>query len=78
MHGRGDMDVTMSTTMLNCERRTCVSLLERAVFVTRSMLGLTNGGWRDGDVRGREVKEEGKGEDKSIDAGLERPCCCIV
>ena len=33
------MDVTISTTLLNYERRTCVSLLERAVFVTRSMAG---------------------------------------
>jgi hypothetical protein len=28
--------------------------------------------------RGGEGKEEGKGGGKSIDASLERPCCCIV
>ena len=30
------------------------------------------------DIRGGEGKEGGKGGDKSIDAGLERACCCIM
>ena len=29
-------------------------------------------------VRGGEGKEGGKGGDKSIDAGLEQACCCII
>ena len=58
-----------------------MSLLDSAVFVTRSVLGLTNGGCSLAEivgVKGGEGKEGGKGGDKSIDAGLERPCCCIV
>ena len=35
-------------------------------------VGVTEG------VRGGEGKEGGKGGGKSIDVGLERPCCCIV
>ena len=77
MNGIRDMDLTTSTCSLNSERRTCVSLLDKAVFVTRSMSGLTNGVGETKGVRG-EGKEGGKGGDKSIDAGLERPCCCIV
>jgi hypothetical protein len=42
------MDLNMSTSLLNSERRTCVSLLDSAVFITQLVLGLTNGGWRDG------------------------------
>ena len=37
MHGRGDMDLTTSTYLLNSGRRTCVSLLDSVVFVTRSV-----------------------------------------
>ena len=76
MHERGDMDLTMSTCSLNSGRRTCVSLLDRAVFVTRSVsqmgVGETEG------VRGGEGKEGCNGGGKSTDVGLERPCCCIV
>ena len=31
-----------------------MSLLDNAVFVTRSVLGLTNGGWRDGRTLEKE------------------------
>ena len=54
-----------------------MSLLDNAAFVTRSVLGLTNGVGETKGVRG-EGKEGGKGGDKSIDAGLERACCCIM
>ena len=49
----------------------CVGLLDSAVFVTRSMLGLINGVGETEDVRGGEGKEGGKGGDKSTYAGLE-------
>ena len=55
-----------------------MSLLDSTVFVTQSVLGLTNGVGEMKGGRGGEDKEGGKGGDKSIDAGLERPCCCIV
>jgi hypothetical protein len=34
----------MSIYSLNITKKRCVSLLDSAVFVTRSMLGFTNGG----------------------------------
>ena len=63
------MDLTSSTSLLNNGRRTCVSLLDRAVFVTRSVsqmgVGETEG------VRGGEGKGGYNGGGKCIDVGLE-------
>ena len=62
------MDLTTLTCSLNNGRRTCVSLLDRAVFVTRSVsqmgVGETEG------VRGGDGNEGCNGGENSTDAGL--------
>ena len=78
MHGRGDIGLTTLTYSLNITKIRCVSLLDSVVFVTRSVLGLTNAVGETKGVRGGDGKEGDKGGGKSTDAGLERPCYCIV